>query len=126
MDEEIRLLENVGCISKSLSPWAAHFITVAKKPDPLNPQKQWLCLVLDYWSLSKSIKAVHNGNSIISYYSLPNITDLLARLQNHTIFSSLDPGSGYHHISSMLESKSKTAFTTSDKWHWNVAPFSIC
>ena len=51
-----------------------------KKPDPLNPQKQQLCLVLDYWSLNKSINAEHNGTNVISYYPLPNITDLLTRL----------------------------------------------
>ena len=26
----------------------------------------------------------------------------------------------------MLEAKPKTAFATSGKWHWNVAPFIIC
>ena len=28
-----------------------------KEPDPLNPQKQQLHLVIDYWSSSKSIDA---------------------------------------------------------------------
>ena len=38
--EEVRLLEKAGCISKSLSMWATPEITVPKKPNPLNPQKQ--------------------------------------------------------------------------------------
>ena len=80
-------------------PWAAPVIILPKKPDPTNPCKQQLHLVLDYTSLNGSINAAHNGNSVISYYLLPNITDLLARLQNCKIFSSLDPSSGYHHIS---------------------------
>ena len=35
IDEEIRLLEDAVCISKSLSPWAASVIIVTKKPDPV-------------------------------------------------------------------------------------------
>ena len=58
--------------------------------------------------------------------SLPNIMDLLARLQNYTIFSSLDLRSGYHHISSTSEAKPKTDFATNGEWHWNIAPFGIC
>ena len=78
-------------------------------------------------SLNKSINAAHNGNCLISYYPLPNITDLLARLQKCTMFSSLHLRSGYHHIGLTPEAKTKTAFTTArGKWHWNVAPFGIC
>ena len=80
INEEIRLLENAGCISKCLSPWPTLFIIVLKKPGPFNPQKQQLHLLLYYSSYNKSINAAHNGNSVISDYPLPNITDLLARL----------------------------------------------
>ena len=118
IDFEIKLIENADYISKSLSPWATPVIIVPKKPDPLNPYKQWLCLLLDYSSLNKPINAAHNGNNITYYYPLPNIRDLLARLQNYTIFSSLDPRSGYQHIGSTSEAKSKTSFATaSNKWH---------
>ena len=41
-NKEIRLLENEGCISKSLSPWATLVIIVPEKPDPLHPEKQQL------------------------------------------------------------------------------------
>ena len=73
-----------------------------------------------------TINAAHNGSIVISYYPLPNITDLLARLQKCTIFSSLDFRSSYHHIGLTQEAKPKTVFATSGKWPWNVAPFSIC
>ena len=46
----------------------------------------------------------------ISYSPLPNITDLLARLQKFTIFYSLDLRSGYHHIGLMLEVNAKNIF----------------
>ena len=45
--EEMKLLENAGCISKSLSPWAIPVIIIPKTPDPTNPCKQQPCLVLD-------------------------------------------------------------------------------
>ena len=106
--------------------WPAQVIPVPPK-DSLNPQKQQLHLVLDYWSLTQSINAAHNGRNIISYYPLPYITDLLARLQKCKIFSSLDLRSGNNHIGLMLEAKPKTTFaTTSGEWHWNVTPFRIC
>ena len=120
-------IKNAGCISKSLSQWAAPVIIVPNKPDPTNPCRQQLRLVLDFRSLNKLINAVHNDNSAISYYPLPNIMDLLARLQNCTIFSSLDLRSYYHHICLTLVAKPKTAFaTTSGKWYWKVAPVGIC
>ena len=60
-----------------------------------------------------SINATHNGNNVISYYPLPNISDLLASWHNCKIFSSLDLGSGHHHL--MPEAKPKTAFTTTSR-----------
>ena len=95
--------------------------------DPLHLKIQQPHLVLDYHLLNKSIYAAHNGNKVISYYPLLNITDLLARLQSCKIFSSLDLRSGYHQIGLTPKAKPKTAFaTTSGKWHLNVAPFRIC
>ena len=89
-NEEKELLDNAGCIYKSLSQWASPVITEPKKPDPLNPPKQQLCLVLDYQLLYKSINTT-NGNSAISSYPLPKIMDLLARLQKCTYFLFLRP-----------------------------------
>ena len=34
INEEIKLLENAGCISKSLNPWAAPVIIVPKSQTP--------------------------------------------------------------------------------------------
>ena len=86
IDEEKKLLENTDCISKIFSPWATPVITVPKKLDPSHPYKQEICLVLDYRSLNKSTNTSHNGISVISYYLLPNIMDLLARLQTVQYF----------------------------------------
>ena len=67
VDKEIRLLENTGCISKSLKPWTPPVIIVPKKP-PLKLSKQELCLVLDYWSPNQLINTAHDGRSVISFY----------------------------------------------------------
>ena len=39
IDDEIKLLEDAGCISKSLSDWASFICIVKKKPDPSQPNK---------------------------------------------------------------------------------------
>ena len=39
IDEEIKLLEDAGCLSKSLSDWASHICIVKKKTDPSQPKK---------------------------------------------------------------------------------------
>ena len=39
VDEEIKLLEDAGCISKSISDWASPICIVKKKPDPSWPKK---------------------------------------------------------------------------------------
>ena len=96
-------------------------------PDPLNPEKQELCLGLDHYLVNKSINAKYNGKKVISFYPLLNTTELLARLWKCKFFSSLDLRLGYHHIGLTPETKPKTAFASTDgKCHWNVAPFNIC
>ena len=87
------------------------------KPDPTNPGKQ-LHLVLDYCLLNKSINTANTGNKVLSYYPLPNITDLLERLQNCKIFSSLDLRSGYHHNVLTTEAIPKNSLC---HYKWKVA-----
>ena len=47
VDDEIKLFESAGHISRGLSVWATPVTMVPTKPDPLNPHKQQLCLVLN-------------------------------------------------------------------------------
>ena len=42
IDEEIKLLEDAGCISKSLSNWASPICIMKKKPDPSQPHRPQL------------------------------------------------------------------------------------
>ena len=48
VDDEIKLLEDVGCISKSLSDWGSPICIVKKKPDPSQPNKLQLRMCIDY------------------------------------------------------------------------------
>ena len=42
LDDVIKLLEDAGCISQSLSDWASPICIVKKKPDPIPPHKPQL------------------------------------------------------------------------------------
>ena len=98
VDEEIKLLEATDCIYKSLSPWAGPVIIISKKSYSNHSDKLLFWMVLDYRQLNKAINNVHNSDKIVSYYPLLNISDLLAKLGNYKIFSSLDLHYEYHHI----------------------------
>ena len=82
--------------------------------------------MLNYQTFNKTIYAVHNGNSVISYYSLSSIIDHPARFQKFTIFSSIDLRSGYYYIGLTPEAKPETAFVMNGKWHWNIVSFDTC
>ena len=47
VDEEIKLLEDAGCISKSISNWESSICIVNKKPDPSQPNKLQLRMCID-------------------------------------------------------------------------------
>ena len=48
VDEEIKLLEDTGCILKSISDWASPICIVKKKPDSSQPKKLQLRMCIDY------------------------------------------------------------------------------
>ena len=113
IDDEIKLLEDAGYISKSLSNWASPICIVKKKPDPSQPNKLQLRMCIDYRKVNQSLITAHNNNNskVVSTFPLPKIQELL---------SSLD------HIGLMEEAKKKTAFITTDcKYQWNVVPFGL-
>ena len=47
VDNEINLLEDASCISKSLSNWASPICIIKKKPDPSKPHKLQLYICTD-------------------------------------------------------------------------------
>ena len=128
IDEEIKLLEDARCISKSLSDWASQICIMKKKPDLSQPDKPQLHMCINYRKVNQSlITACNNSNGkIVSTFPLPKIQELLSCLNRCKYFSSLYLHSDYYHISLAEDAKKKTAFVTADgKYQWNVVPFGL-
>ena len=128
MDDEIKLLEDAGCISKSLSNWASLIWIMKKKPDPSQLHKPQLWMCMDYRKVNQSLVTTHNNNNgkVVSTFPLPKTQELFRRLNNCKYSSSLDLWSGYYHISLTEVAKRKTAFVTADgKYQWNIVPFGL-
>ena len=132
IDNETKILEEAGLISRSLSSWSAPCMVVPKKQDPDNPHEVQLRMVIDYRQLNKRIITSRapdrNGKigKVILNYPIPTIELLLAKLEGCKYFSILDLRSGYHYIGLSEQSKPLTAFTThSGKFQWNILPFGI-
>ena len=128
VDDEIKLLEDAGCISKSLSNWASPICIVKKKPDPSQPHKPQLQMCIDYRKVNQSLVTAHNNNNgkVVSTFPLPKIQELFSRLNNSKYFSSLDLHSDFYHISLTEEAKKKIAFGTADgKYQWNIVPLGL-
>ena len=107
IDEEIKLLEDAGCILKSISDWASPICIMKKKPDPSQPKNLQLRMPIDYRKVNQSLITACNGNSgkVDSTFPLPKIQELLSRLIHCKYFSSLDLCSGYYHISLTEDAK---------------------
>ena len=116
IDEEIKILEDADCISKSLSDWASPICIMKKKPDPSQPDKPQLHMCIHYRKVNQSLITAHNNSNgkVVSTFPLPKIQELLSHLNKCKYFSSLDLHSGYYHISLTEEAKKKTAFISID------------
>ena len=63
VDDEIKLLKDASCISKTLSDWTSLIYIVKKKPDPSQPNKPQLCICSKYRKVNQSlITACNNSN----------------------------------------------------------------
>ena len=97
LKEQLELWDREKIVETSTSPWAAQLVPVKKK----NTNKiRWCC---DYRLL--------NEKSIFDSYPLPNVQDLLDRIEKKSLFSSLDLASAYHSIPLRQQDKPKTAFS---------------
>ena len=91
VDEDIKLLEDAGCISKSLSDWASPICIVKMKPNLGQPHKPQLCMCIDYRKVNQSL--VMSCNNIngkeVSTFPLTKIQEILGWLIKCKYFSSL-------------------------------------
>ena len=96
VDDEIKLLEDAGCISKCLSDWASPIRVVKKRPDHSQPNTLQLMMCINYRKVNQSLITTRNksNSKVVSTFPLPKIQELLSRLNSCKYFSSLDLCSG--------------------------------
>ncbi|UYV66312.1 K02A2.6-like [Cordylochernes scorpioides] len=109
--DEVEDLKKKGLVRGSRSPWAFP-VTLVPKADG---QKR---LCLDYCRL--------NALTIDDKMPLPNIQEVIDRLQEAKYFTSLDIASGYWYVEMAPDSTMKTAFNTNEElYEWLVMPFGL-
>ncbi len=100
-----------GVVVPSSSPFGAPIIFVTKKDGGLR-------MCMDYRALNKL--------TVKNRYPLPRIEDLLDKLSEARVYSSLDLMSGYHQIRIADADVPKMAFTTPfGHYEFKVLPFGI-
>ncbi|GKC51274.1 putative reverse transcriptase domain-containing protein [Tanacetum coccineum] len=90
-------LSDIGFIRPSSSPWGAPVLFVKKMDGSFR-------MCIDYLELNKLM--------VKNCYPLPRIDDLFDQLQGSSVYSKIDPRSGYHQLRVCEEDISKTAFKT--------------
>ena len=143
VDHEIRQLEEVGIISRSMSDWASPILVLPKEEDHADisssntsgsskNSKFNLRLCINYRKLNSQIqtacqiKADGSMGKVISNYPLPAINSLLVHFNDCKFFSTIDLRSSYYHIHLTKEAAEKTAIVMDKgKWIFHSLPFGI-
>ena len=106
-----QMLRN-GIIRASASPWASRVILVRKKDGSLR-------FAVDYRGLNDVTKK--------DSYPLPEVKDILDRLDGCQFYSTLDGASAYWSIPIKEADREKTSFITPrGQFEFNVMPFGLC
>ena len=128
VEQEVRMLEEIGVVKKSISKWASPIVVVFKKSAPGEPARRRLCV--DYRALNelspKVQKLDSNAKGVLSLVPLPKIDEMIASLNGSMYFTSLDVRSGYHNIVLTPEAQPKTAFVAPfGKYEFTRVPFGL-
>ena len=68
-----------------------------------------------------------NNNTITDMFPIPRIADLLDKLANALVFSSLDLASAYHQVKIHEPHTPRTAFMTpTGLYEYVILPFGLC
>ena len=130
VQQEIEILEHVGVIRKSISPWVSPIVVVPKKSAPGESPRHRMCV--DFRKINEiqpktqrvDKQTYTQGN--LSLIPLAKINKMYANLCGAKIFTTLDLQSGYYHIALDKEYKAKTAFVTPfSKYEFNAVPFGL-
>ena len=113
-DEITKIVDDLlekGFVTPSKSPCSSPVVLVKKKDGSYR-------LCVDYRALNKV--------TVKDPFPLPRIENLLARVGDATIFTTLDLHSGYHQIPMKAADQHKTAFVTPNgKYEYTVMPFGL-
>lgn len=116
IQKQIQELVKNGIISKCDSPWNSPIFLVPKKANEKG-EKQYR-MVIDYRELNKVIEPTS--------YPMPNIDDILDKMDGCKYFTVLDLYGAYHQIPLEKGSRQYTAFSTSnEKYCFNSIPFGL-
>nr|GEZ99494.1 retrotransposon protein, putative, Ty3-gypsy subclass [Tanacetum cinerariifolium] len=97
LSEQLEELSDKGFIRPSSPPWGAPVLFVKKKDGSFR-------MCIDYRELNKL--------TVKNRYPLPRIDDLFDQLQGSSVYSKIDPRSGYHQLRVREEDVLKTTFRT--------------
>ena len=128
VQQEIKTLECVGVIKKSISPWASPIVVVPKKSAPGEAPRQRMCM--DFQKINELQPKTQRADKQmdtqgnLSLIPLPKIDEMYANLCGAKFFTTLDLRSGYYHITLDNESKATTAATPENRQvkQWTQKP----
>ena len=110
-DRQIKFMLENEVIRPSSSPWMSPVVLVKKKDSSIR-------FCVDFRKLNEVTRK--------DTYPLPRIDEMLDKLHNATIFTTLDLQSGYWQIPIVEEDKEKTAFSAGQGlYEFNVMPFGL-
>ena len=80
VNDEIKLLKDASCITKSLSNWASLIYIIKKKTDLSQPNKPQLCMCIDYRKVNQSLITAHNNSNgkVVSTFPCQKFKNYLA------------------------------------------------
>ncbi|GJX50652.1 putative reverse transcriptase domain-containing protein [Tanacetum coccineum] len=111
LSDQLQEISDKGFIRPSSSPWGAPVLFVKKKDGSFQ-------MCIDYQELNKLM--------VKNRYPLPKINDLFDQLQGSSIYSKIDPRSGYHQLRVREEDIPKTTFRTRyGHYEFQVMPFGL-
>nr|GFB36035.1 putative reverse transcriptase domain-containing protein [Tanacetum cinerariifolium] len=109
--DQLQELTDKGFIKPSSSTWGAPVLFVKKKDGSF-----WMCI--DYQELNKL--------TVKNCYPLPRIDDLFDQLQGSSVYSKINPRSGYLQLRVREEDIPKTTFKTRyGHYEFQVMPFGL-
>ena len=112
IDEEVKRLLKEGIIEPSLSPWHAQVVVTKDE----NHRKR---LAIDY---SQTI----NRFTLLDAFPLPRITDMVNKITQYRVFSTIDLRSAYHQVPLKEEDKPYTAFEArGNLYQFTRLPFGV-